>query len=206
MDTLVGVIAWPSVFLIIALVIIFVFKGQIATLIARTKKIGKGGLEAYENQPPPPSEDRVGGPKLLTTFDSPMLSEAERLVSEDLKNRRIVSMEDKEQILIRALASANITMHFERIYGILWASQFACLQYLNSRDSGADVSELLPFYEAGKALYPTWYQNYLFDKWLGFLKDANFIAEFNSRILISISGREFLKYLISTGKPGPFYG
>src|SRR5207249_1268311 len=135
-----------------------------------------------------------------------LLVEAEQLILKDLKERKIESSGDREKALVRALASTNIVLHFERVYGLLWASQLACLRYLNPRDQGAEVSEIAPFYELAKANYPSWYENYPFDRWLGFLRAVNLVLERDSRVFITVAGREFLKYLVAAGKAGPYHG
>ena len=79
-------------------------------------------------------------------------------------------------------------------------------RFLNAWDEGAQISELTSFYEAAKVMYPLWYQNYPFERWIGFLESFNLILRRESRCFITIAGREFLKYLVGTGKTGPFHG
>jgi hypothetical protein len=79
-------------------------------------------------------------------------------------------------------------------------------RFLNARDEGGQISELTPFYEAAKMIYPLWYRNYPFEGWIGFLESSKLILLRESRFFITIAGREFLKYLVGTGKTGPFHG
>jgi hypothetical protein len=202
----IGIFAWPSVVLVIALTIIFLFRPQIAELITRTKKLGKGGIETFETQPSQPTEEKKGVEEFFRSFDSPLLLEAEQLILKDLKERKIETSGDREKTLVRLLASTNIILHFERVHGIIWASQLACLRYINPRNQGADVAEITPFYEMAKAEYVAWYDGYPFERWLGFLQSFNLILERDSRLFITVFGREFLKYLIATGKAGPYHG
>ena len=206
MENVLMVLAWPAVVLIVALVALFLFRAPFAALITRTKKVGKSGLETFDGQPPQPTEEKKGVDEFFRGFDSPLLVEAEQLIITDLKERKIETPGDRERMLIRALASTNIVLHFERVYGLLWASQLACLRYLNPRQEGTEVTELIPLYELGKAEYPSWYENYPFDRWFGFLRSFNLVLERDSRIFITVAGREFLKYLVATGKAGPYHG
>jgi hypothetical protein len=64
----------------------------------------------------------------------------------------------------------------------------------------------VPFYEVAKVEYPNFYENYPFDRWLGFLRAFNLVLERDATVLITVAGREFLKYLIATGKAGPYHG
>lgn len=208
MDKLIALVAWPAVALIGVIVFLLLFRNPIATLIARTRRIGigAGGLEAYETQPSPPSELNKANAELVTNLDSPLLPQAQQLIIKDLHDRNIHAPEEREQALIRALAAANISVWFEQIYTICWASQISCLRYLNSRDGGADTSELRPFYDAAKVTYPAWYANYPYENWLAFLRNVKLVIADGSRYSITVAGREFLKYMITMAKPGPYYG
>jgi hypothetical protein len=206
MNELIKILAWPSVVLVIAVIFIFAFRGQIATLINRTRKVGKGWLETLESQPAQPIEEKKGVDEFLRGFDSPMLIEAETLILTDLKERRIDAPVDREKALVRALAGSSIIQQFERIFGAIWGSQVACLIYVNGRSDGVEVSEIAPVYESAKEKYPTWYENQSFERWLGFLKAFNLVLERDSRLFITVAGREFLQYLVASGKSSPVHG
>jgi len=206
MEQIVEILAWPCVVLVIALVAITKFRTDLANLIQRTKRLSKTGLETYEAQPSQPRDEKKAIDEFLCTFDNPLLLEGEQLILKELKERKLENAPDREKALVRSLASAHIIHQFERVYGLLWAKQVALLRFLNAREEGADVADLLVFYETGKTDFPALHENYPFDKWLGFLESVNFIAKHDSRVFISVAGREFLKYLVVTGKPGPSYG
>lgn len=206
MEQIAAVLAWPVVVLIVALVAIFLFRVEMRALIERTKKVGKGGIETFENQPAQPTGEKKAIDEFFREFDSPLLVEAEQLILTNLKDRKIEDAGDRGKALVRSLASTNILLHFERAYGSLWASQLACLRYLNPRDQGAEVTDIVPFYELGKAAYPIWYENYPFDRWLGFLHSFNLVGGHDAHVFITVCGREFLKYLVAAGKGGPYHG
>jgi hypothetical protein len=194
------------VVLTIAVIVIFAFKMQIAALIARTKRLGARGLETFETHPAQPREEKKGVEDFFRGFDNPLLLEAEELILQDLKQRHIETPEGRERALIRSLASTNIVLHFERVYNAIWASQVSSLRFLNSREDGADSSELVPFYESGKAGYPVWYANHPFQRWLEFLQVFNLVLCRDGRCHITVAGMEFLKYLVASRKPGPPHG
>ena len=73
MEKIVEVLAWPLVVLIIGLVAIFVFRGQIAALIGRTRKVGEGGLETFEAQHAIASGKRFFGVVLTDTATRTMV-------------------------------------------------------------------------------------------------------------------------------------
>jgi len=79
-------------------------------------------------------------------------------------------------------------------------------RFLNARDEGAQIYELTPFYKAAKMVYPLWCQNYPFEGWIGFLESSKLILLRESPLFVTIAGRDFLKYLVGTGKTWPFHG
>lgn len=207
MERILGVLAWPGVVLVLGLVALLLFRGPIAALIGRTRKVGKTGLETFAEQPTQPAgEEKAGVDAYLRTFDSPLLVEAENLILKDFKDRKIDAAPDRERALVRALASTRLVLRFEITHKIIWASQVTTLHLLNSRTDGMQEDEVLPFYEAAREAYASWYVDYPFDRWLGFLQQFGLILRKDSRCLISVAGREFLKYLVATGKSGPFEG
>ncbi|MBI3824420.1 MAG: hypothetical protein HY294_00305 [Candidatus Rokubacteria bacterium] len=78
----------------IALVAILVFRGPLATLIGRTRRVGKGGLETFDAQPAQPTEEKKGVEEFFRSFDNPLIVEAETLIVKDLKDRKIESAAD----------------------------------------------------------------------------------------------------------------
>lgn len=204
MESILAIFAWPLALVILGLIALLIFRSPITALIGRIRKVGKEGLETFEHQPTPPSVQKKGAEEFFRSYDNPLLLEAEEAIEKDLRQRSIEGA-DREKALRRALATANITQHFERTYSVLWASQLTCLRFLNPRD-GVDRAELHPIYEAAKAQYPALYTDYSFDQWLGFLQRMTMVFERGSRWYITVGGREFLKYLIATAKPGPFHG
>jgi hypothetical protein len=200
------ILIWPSVVIILGIFFLFLFRRQIAELINRIKKIGKIGLETYETQPHPPKEEKKELMEFYRSFESPLIKDWETIVNEFLKSKKIETSDDREKALLRLSAQTYILLYLERVYGSIWASQVACLRYLNSKASGVNISEIKPFYETAKNRFPANYQNYPIETWIGFLKGSNLVKEENSQFLILIGGREFLKYLAEAGKPELFFG
>lgn len=198
--------AWPIAVVVVVVFALVLFRRDFSALINRTKEVGTGGLKTYENQPTQPVEEKKGVEDFFRTFENPLLIEAEGLILKELEGRNIKVAADREKALVRSLASSNILLNFERALGSIWQSQLSLLQYLNSRDLGSELSELGAFYMDAKGKYPSWYEDYSFDQWLGFLRSHNFITQKDSRVFITVAGREFLKYLIAAGKGGPSYG
>ena len=203
MEKIVEVLAWPTAALIISLVAMHLFRDPIANLIARIRSVSKNGLEIQSGQPIPPVDEKKGTDEFLRNYDNPMVVNEEKQIRDYYK---IDPPTDKEKALIRALAVTNINLTFERISNGIWSSQYQCLNFLNLRVAGANVGEINSFYEHAKNQYPTWYVNFPFDSWFGYLRAYNLVDEENSNVSITLRGREFLQFLVAVRKTPPMYG
>ncbi|HBM90308.1 MAG TPA: hypothetical protein DD400_00275 [Rhodospirillaceae bacterium] len=147
-----------------------------------------------------------GADAYLKSFDNPLLKDVEDRISEDLSARNIVDPSDKTEVLVRALASTQLALLTERIYTSIWGSQVRVLRFLNGQENGVDISALRPFYEVAKSDYPDWYKEQSFERWLGFLTSYNLITVEKTRYVITVAGRQFLRYIAEAGKPERLYG
>lgn len=198
---------WPTATLVFGLVFVLAFYKPIANLLLRTKKLGKGGLEAFDNaQLPAHPESPTEVEKFLRTYDNPLLLLQEQRIRDDLKERKVGAPADLEKMLVRALAGTQLLLHFERVYSSIYSSQVAILNFLNARQDGALPNELMPFYDDAKTRFPEIYVSHPPDAYFDYLSSFNLIENRSGRVAITTAGREFLKWLIETGKPGPFHG
>jgi len=204
---MINIIVWPVAVVFLGFGFMLIFKHSINDLINRIKRIDKSGLETFESsqiqtttvKPDPLTE-------FLSTYDNPLLREQESEIEKDLEKRGLTNSSASHKALVRSLAGTQILLHFERVQQIIWASQIALLNYLNSKADAVPVSEATPFYEAGRKYFNKMYQNYSFDQWLSFLESHLLIEYKYSKISLSKAGREFLKWRIEVGRVGPFYG
>ncbi|HZD70287.1 MAG TPA: hypothetical protein VFA45_15735, partial [Actinomycetes bacterium] len=78
--------------------------------------------------------------------------------------------------------------------------QISALQFLNSTgEIGIDPELLRPWFEQAAAREPEAYAGDTLDRWLGFLENYSLIGRAGPNIVITLEGREFLKYLIQQG-------
>lgn len=185
----------------------FLFRPQIRDLLSRTKKVGKGGLETYEqSQVPAQRETSEGMQGFLKAFDNPLLTEQEQVIDADIQQRGLQTAEEIKRALVRSLAGTQIILHFEQVFTQVWASQISLLNFLNLQSAPVDLGVAEGFYEQGEKGFPALYEHYTFEQYLMFLTSNNMIVLDNEQIAISVAGREFLKYLLDTGKAGPYHG
>lgn len=219
---------YPFVILIISIVAIFAFRKPICGLIDRIIKgnIGPSSFDAphpqaqtdgrgvrgmpelgkvseplnTENQHESTSANNDGARAFLQSFDNPLLKEVEDNIRADLIRRNINSAPDKEKVLIRALASAQVIMELEKIYASIWKSQIDALRYLNGQNDGALSTDLSLFYNYAKSSFPEWYEKQPYEAWLSYMTAFNLIQRKNENVHITVLGRQFLRYIVDAGK------
>ena len=197
-----NIFAWPSV----AVICVLILRRPIVDLLNRIKKLGTSGIETFDQQPPQQIDEKRGIDEFIRTYDNKLLVEAEQRILTDLADKKIDAPKDREKALVRSLATSHIVNHFEWTYSVIWLSQVELLRFLNGRDGGATEDEVLQFYERGMEANPGMYQNHSIERWLTFLTNVTLVNASNDRLHITVAGREFLQYLIATGKSGPFSG
>jgi hypothetical protein len=214
-------LAYSAVVLIICLVAMRMFKPQIASLIDRTKKIGPTGLDASGiasqqlavksdstvtedlvlEQLPSESKSFEEFQKNMAPFRFPtMIRKAEELKSNlDLES---LSADQLKEIATQVGAFLLMASEFENIYTLIVGSQINTLHDLNTVYAiGRPIATVKAFYDKAFAAAPEAYQAFSFEQWLHFLQSNNLIAVESGIAKISDEGRDFLRYLIQTGKP-----
>jgi len=200
-------LAWPAAVVVLGLVGMFAFRGPLARLLDRTRKVGKSGLETLEApQLPAPAAKPDALAEFLATFDNPVLRAQEADIEADIQKRGLTDPAAARKALIRSLAGTQILLLFERVQGIIWASQVGALTYLNSRNGFVPVNEVQPFFTDARARFPDLYRTYTFEDWLRFLQSSLLVEIRGDTVAISLAGREFLKWRIEVGRAGPFHG
>ena len=184
-----------------------VFHPQLRSLIARTKKFGRGIWEGQETpQVPAPPGHESPADQFFKTFENQLLLQQEDVIESDLQQRKLEAPGDREKALIKSLAATQIGFHFEKVAASIWASQLALLVHLNTRLAGDDPVSLKMFYDQAAKAYPQLYQNYSYDGYLQFLQSHGLIERAGQAVTITLAGREFLKYLLDSRRVLPAYG
>lgn len=196
-------IAWPEVFGIVAIVFLVLFRKPIAGFLDRTKhvSIGKVGVKASA---PDPAQVEVpsAAQTLLQAPDSAVQAAQEQWVIgrlDELGN----DPSEREKILVREVARAQLRDYHEKMYRDIWGSQLGTLEFLNTQPGGVGTG----------ALHDAWYESaltewlqdggkhYAFDDWLAFMVNGLLITPPDDDNVVSIAetGRDFLKYLTEEG-------
>jgi hypothetical protein len=192
---------WPLVVLILGILFMIIFYKPIASLIGRVQEINKSGIRTSPAQIQKGSEQaKQAADEIMKTFDNVLLKEIEDSINKDLEARGLGKSEEAIKVLVRLLASNRVLLAFEYLYSVIWGSQLSILQTLNSKADGETVDAFRPIYDFAATLYPEAFNNYTFDKYVDFLKNANLMTRQGDRYYITVFGREFLSYLIRSGR------
>jgi len=194
-------LAWPLVVFILGIITIITFKKSIERLIDRTQKVSKSGLETSQTiQIIGDKHTLSKAEQLLKEFDNALIVKMEHEIVEWLEKAEVKSSDEREKVLIRYLAGLTVTALFEKVYSLIYGSQIGVLQFLNSAGSkGVEINFIQPWFEQAAAREPEWYSGDTPDRWLSFLEVYQLITKTNTNIVITLEGREFLKYIIHQG-------
>lgn len=192
----------------LAIVFIFIFRNQIATLILGIRRFGREGLEVS-----PPSEQQARAPaanpanlaigpeeEMMRIADPVVLRELEQRIRADIQARGLEGSPNLTGILVHHLAYSQLLLVFEAAYSQIWGSQIAILQYLNPLPTGAPIANVRPFYDAAAQQYPQLFAAYPFENYVRFLESFGLVRREGDQISITPLGREFLAYIARTGK------
>jgi len=193
--------SWPIAVVVVCFLGMIIFRQPITRLIDRTRRVTKTGLEADAPPQDGKSDFKPSAPEeLQRLFDHSLLVPQETEIRAELERLALREQPKRETFLIQILAVASIILQFERTYFSIWGSQLAILQFLNPLgEIGATVESLKPYYDLAKGQAPELYENYSFEQWLTFMENHRLVGRKESKVAITLVGREFLKYLVNQG-------
>jgi hypothetical protein len=112
-----------------------------------------------------------------------------------------VPVPDRDTYLFRSLTVALIYVQFETLWWNIFASQIKALQHLNNGQLKRET--IFPYYAEAAAANPSFYAEYSFDKWLGFMRSHVVIREDGDLIGITVKGKDFLKFSLTIANQWP---
>lgn len=204
LDAIITTIIWAAAIscalVVIAYLFLRRFESPISGLIRRIRRIDRKGAEfdpAEIQKSKAKSADDDGFTGIL---DSAVLREQETIVRDALSDRKDASQTETIDFLVGRLAEQNLSIQFEYINGIIYGSQIQVLRFLNSNPGGAEGQDFRFCYENAAQQFPIMFSNYPFDEYVEFLVSNELIAKESKRYKISPMGKEFLRYLVTTGR------
>jgi len=193
------VLKWQLFLIILGIFAIIKLAPHLGRLIDRISKITPKGIETEKVTQQTYEQKKKSAKELLKLFDSRLIQEVEKKIKAELETIEH-TQEEKEELLIKWCASEGIAHLFDRIYNSIFGSQISALRHLNTyAGTPVNISEVQPYYDRAKIQDPLIYKEYPFENWLRYLESEGLILREGDGILITISGQEFLKYLIDLG-------
>lgn len=195
---LVNVLKWPVVFLAVALIVIFLFRAQLAIFFSRVTSIGKEGLKTgpvtgQESQP----ERAKQAQELMRALDSIALVEHERLIKADLQKRGLDHTGETIDVLVRYLAGSQLAVAFEEVYRIIFGSQIYILKRANeSRVLSRTAVEA--HFRHTQTLFPE-FADWEVDRYMSFLLTRGLLQGSGDDYAITALGTEFLAWMVRIG-------
>lgn len=198
------IIVWPSAAVLLVIACCLIFMGPIRRLIdrVRTVRLLRAAIDAPIQEPERVTEKSSSAAESLRRrFDNQLLLEDEKTIREDPQFSSISDPGEREHLLIRLYSGTRIALYFEQLYNFIWGTQLEALEQLNTVATvGFEIEHLRNLYETRLKTQPELSSHHQsFEKWLDFLIIFRVIERQEDRVLITLLGREFLKYLLERG-------
>jgi hypothetical protein len=130
------------------------------------------------------------------TYDNHVLADIEALVR--TQSDQYAPGDDRERFLVRFHSTVVLIALFEYIFILIFKSQILALHELNR--GAIPIDDLHSFYDGAVVQNPAFYAGYSFNQWVSFMRSYALVTDVGPDLAISVRGREFLKYLVETGK------
>ncbi|MCU0423866.1 MAG: hypothetical protein MUC81_13755 [Bacteroidia bacterium] len=196
---IIDVLKWP----ILVLIIVLLIKKPIVDLINRVTKIGHGGtsFEAEQQKSAEKQEKRQisNVDRALGLFRLETVEIFKSAVLQEINLDSIPTEKEKTELLMNYSIALYIIKHYELIYNSIYGSQLLILQQLNTF-TYEDNESLKRYYDYAVERSPKFYDNYSYEEYIEFLYSFNLIVLENGRVIITVLGIDFLKYITETGK------
>jgi hypothetical protein len=180
------------------------FKRNLAGLIDKIRKVERTGIsmEAEQTQAQANQKEEKASDfrELMDTSSSQVLRNQEARIREGLKSKRLPNDQETIALLIRTSASLWLSLRWEQIDRLIFGSQLNALVVMNASALGLTMQQVGGFYEAAVAKSPDVYKNFPVEQWLQFLETHQLIIRGGNGVQITIDGKEFMVWLVNTGK------
>jgi hypothetical protein len=189
---------WPGVVLALALLVIFLFRAQLAVFLSRVTSIGKEGLKTGPVTGQQTQPDRTKqAQELMRALDSAALVEQERVIKADLEKRGLEHTGETVDVLVRYLAQSQLAVAFEEVYRVIFGSQIYILKRANeNRVLNRTVIE--GHFRHTQTLFPE-FADWDVDRYMSFLLTRGLLQRTGDDYLITTLGTEFLGWMVRIG-------
>lgn len=196
-------LGWPHFAFLFALVFVFLFRSQLAGLLARITSIDKSGIKA-QGSPEAQREEKkkeAAQELLLAIGNSIVLQDIETRIRQDLEGRGLDTAGDTVKVLIKHLAATKILLEFEQIHNLIFGSQIFLLKKLNEvAGQGKPEVFVAAHFEHVKALFPDSFREWTLAQYLEFLFARILVLRKDGVYHITNLGVEYLTWVVRNGR------
>lgn len=208
------VLAWPIavIVIVIVIVIVLILKKSFQDLLTRITKLKYGDTIAEVSQTRQETNEKSllaqnqvdkqneNIEKALGIFSVLTLDRAKTVVEDESKINEILEDSKKVETLTKYAEALYLILSFERLYNNIFGSQLYILNFVNTNNTQTKDG-LKIFYDGAKERHPDFFDSYPYDDYFSFLINHDLIIiNKDNTCGITWLGRDFLKYLIETGK------
>ena len=206
------ILVWPIAVIVIVIIVVLLLKKSFQDLLTRITKLKYGETVAEvsqvrqeTNEKSLVAQNQIDKPnetieKALGIFSNQTLDRAKNVVETESKINELTDDNKKIETLIKYSEALYLILSFERLYNNIFGSQLYILDFINTNNSETK-NDLKIFYDNAKERHPDFYETYSYDEYFNFLINHELIiVNKDDTCGITWLGRDFLKYLIETGK------
>ena len=173
----------------------FCLKDAIKSLMSRVKNFGGTNFASSEQ-----AEQKVEKTDNSVVDNNAVVENYKQGIKTQLDKDGIKD-EDKNEFLIKHLATAQILLEFERVYSMIFGGQIRFLKELNaSQPAGRPKSHFEKHYAVIRSDNMKFFSDTNFSEYMGFLLARGLIRQVGDNYVINIFGIEFLSWMVREGK------
>lgn len=191
--------AWPGAVIIIGCFALLLFWKPLARLIDRVRDISAPGFHANADAQDT-SRSEVGpsvANQLPRQHDDPLLVKRKESICTELGLG--ADHTQKENNLLGITAAQSIALQFEQTYQSIFGSQLNALVIINSAAGGVQFGNIEHLYRQAAAQHKEFYATYSSEQWLAYMERELLSIRKDEKIIITLEGTAFLKYIIHRG-------
>lgn len=192
---------WPTTVLLMFIIFIVSFYKPLRSFLERINSLKLPyGIESSIKQDTInlKKSDTVAD-EILKVFDNQLMILQEQRIRTNISLDKIQTPDDKIKVLLKYLTGMTINALFEKVYYYIYGTQIQLLESINSKPEGELKSNLKIYFDKSIEMQPM-PDDSNYDSYLNFLKYYDLIELSDELIKITLTGREFLAFLIHTGK------
>ena len=189
---------WQQTVLLLVGFSLWQFKAPISKLIARIKTASTKGVDFFQEQESPKSEQ--GLDLLRSVPSSPIVIQNEIYIKNQLVEKGVVNPAEQNEILIRQLAFNNLVARFHDVHNSIFGSQIYLLRRMNRfRENGLSREDVESHFRKVEELHTSNFEAWDTDMYLRFLLQRNLIIAGGAGYQITEFGVEYLSWLEQQG-------